>query len=154
MPHIIPQVFTGQQDLCGGVVVSAEKLVVNVHQLTLANGGCGLFGRHIGRPLAQIKLPHTHPDGTGGDQNNLVPGIFNVAEHFAKRFHMADVHPAAGVRQGRCPNFHNNSHLLSLPAADGTIIAVPAGNCKRKMYSGTTCKMYNVKCTPEKSVDR
>ena len=59
----------GDEQLCHGVVILGEELVVNVHQLALADSGGG----------AQVELAKAHGDGTRGDEDDLVSHIFKVA---------------------------------------------------------------------------
>ena len=69
----------GDEQLCHGVVILGEELVVNVHQLALADSGGGLLRRHVFRPFAQVELAKAHGDGAGGDEDDLVSHIFKVA---------------------------------------------------------------------------
>ena len=50
------------QDLRHDVVVLREELVVDIHQLALADGGCRLLGRHVRRTWpADLSLPTPMP---------------------------------------------------------------------------------------------
>ena len=69
----------GDEQLCHGVVILGEELVVNVHQLALADSGGGLLRRHVLRSFAQVELAKAHGDGTRGDEDDLVSHIFKVA---------------------------------------------------------------------------
>ena len=73
------------------MVVSREQPIVGVHQFTLAHGGAGLLGGHIFGALGERELAHAHADGTGGDEDDLVPGILQVAEYLDQIFGVADV---------------------------------------------------------------
>ena len=55
-----------------------KQLVIAVHQLALAHCGSRLLCGHIRRAARQVKLTHAHADGAGGNQHQLVPGIFDV----------------------------------------------------------------------------
>ena len=70
------QIVAREQNLGHGVVVFAKQLVVGVHQFALAHGGCGLLAGHIGGAGGQPQLAHTHANGTAGDQQNLMAGVF------------------------------------------------------------------------------
>ena len=76
-------VLAGEQELRHGVIIFAEELIVGVDQLALAHGGSGLLAGHIGRPAGQVQLAHAHADGPGGDKDDLVTGVFQVAEYLA-----------------------------------------------------------------------
>lgn len=92
------------------MVVGAEGLVVDVHQLTLANGGCGLLGGHIAGALLEAQLSNAHSNGAGGYQNNLISGIFQIADDLAQIFYLTDVQVPGGMCQRRSPYFDTDSH--------------------------------------------
>ena len=92
------------------MVVFTEQLVVDVHQLTLAHRRRGLFAGDVLGPLPQTQLAHAHADGTGGYQNQLVPGVADVAHGFAQGLHPADIQLSRGVGQGRCTDFDYDAH--------------------------------------------
>ena len=107
-------VLAGEQDLGHGVVVIREQPVVGVHQLALAHGG--------GRPAwwacpwggwASEQLAHAHADGAGGHQDDLMPGVLQVAEYLDQLFGVADVQPPGGVRQRGSADFDDDSHILT-----------------------------------------
>ena len=62
-----------------GVVILRKELIIGVHQLALADCGGSLLGRHVLRPLAQIQLAKAHRNGAGGNENDLVSHVFQVA---------------------------------------------------------------------------
>ena len=107
-------VHAGQQNLRHGVVVGRKEPVVGVHQFTLPHGGASLLGGHILRPRRERKLAHAHADGTRGDQNDFVPGVFQVTEDFDQFFGVADVQPPGGVCQRRGADFDDDAHTLTL----------------------------------------
>ena len=73
------------------MIVLGEELVVNIHQLTLADRSGSLLGRRVLRPLAQIELAKSHSDSAGGDENDLVSHVLEVAQHLAETLHALDV---------------------------------------------------------------
>ncbi len=82
------------------VVVGGEQAVVGVHQLTLAHSGAGLLGGHItGAGGAGTACPLPHADGTGRDEDDLVPCVLQVAQHLDQILCVADVQPPGGVCQ-------------------------------------------------------
>ena len=110
LPILVLQVLAGEQDQGHHMAVLGEELVIGVHQFTLAHGGGSLLARHITGPAGQGQLAHPHTDGPGGDQNDLMTGIFQVTEHLAQLFHLADIQPAGGIGQGGGAHFDDNSH--------------------------------------------
>ena len=101
-----------EQDLGHRVIVFPKGFVVGIHQLTLAHGGSGLLRWHILRALGQRELADAHADGPGRDQDDLVPGVFQVAEDLAQLLHPADVQQAGGVGQGRRAHFDHDAFVL------------------------------------------
>ena len=99
MPRLVAQILAGQQDLGHGVVVLRKQFVIDVHQLALTDRSGGLLCGHVLRPACQVQLADTHADGAGGDEDDLVPGVFRVAEHLAEGLHVADIQMPRGVRQ-------------------------------------------------------
>ena len=110
VPDWVGDIVRRQQDLCDGVAVFGEQLVVGIHQLTLTDCGGSLLGRYICRPLSEAELAHAHADRAGGDEDHLISGILEVAEHLAERFHLADVQPAGWMRDGGGADFNDNAH--------------------------------------------
>ena len=92
------------------MAVFREQLVVSIHEFALADSGGSLFCRHVCRLLSKPKLAHAHPDCAGGDKNYFVPCVFEVAEHLAERFHLADVQSASRMRDGGGADFDDNAH--------------------------------------------
>ena len=123
-PGIVGSIVAGDQQLGNRVVVLAEQLVVCIHQLTLTHSGGGLFGQDVFRPLPQSQLAHAHADGAGGNQYQLMSGIFNVTHDLAQLLHPADIQMAGGVRKSRCADFDYNAHLRSLPEFLGYYITL------------------------------
>ena len=80
----MPEIITREQYLCYGMMVFGKQLIIRIHQLALANGRSGLLGRDIHRALLQAQLTNAHADSTGGNQNDLMPGIFDIADRTAK----------------------------------------------------------------------
>ena len=92
------------------VIVFLKKFVIYVHQLALSHrGGCLLAGNILG-PLPQTQLAHTHADGTGGNQNHFMTGIFDVAHDFAQLLHTADIQVSGRVCQSGCTDFYDDTH--------------------------------------------
>ena len=106
-------VLTGQQQLRHGVVILGEELVVDIHQLALADGG-GLLARHIRRSAGQVELADAHADGAGGDENDLVARIFQIAEHLAELFHPLNIQSPRGMRQRGGSYLDRDSHDTDL----------------------------------------
>lgn len=92
------------------MVVLVEQLVIGVHQLALAHGGGRLLRGHILRSSRQVQLAHAHADGAGGDENDLVPGVFQVAQDLAQALHPLDIQPSGGVGQSRGADFYRDTH--------------------------------------------
>ena len=79
------------------MVVDREQPVVGVHQLTLAHSGARLFHRHLGGAGGEQQLAEPHCDGTGGDEDDLVPGVLQVAQDLDEGFGQPDVQSPGGV---------------------------------------------------------
>ena len=79
MPDWVGDIVRRQQDLCDGVAVFGEQLVVGIHQLTLTDCGGSLLGRYICRPLSEAELAHAHADRAGGDEDHLISGILELS---------------------------------------------------------------------------
>ena len=90
-PGIAGSIVAGDQQLRHRVVVLAEQLVIYIHQLALPHSGGGLFGRDVFWLFPQSQLPHAHADGAGGNQDQLMSGIFDVAHDLAQLLHPADI---------------------------------------------------------------
>ena len=114
MSRLIPEILSGQQDLCDGVIVRSKQLVINVHELALADCGRSLLGGHVGGALCEVQLPDSHADGPRRDQDNLMPGVLYIAEDLAEGFYMPDIHPSGGVCQGRGTDLYHNSQRYHL----------------------------------------
>ena len=82
-PSALGDVRPGDEQLGHRVVILGEQLVVRIHQLALAHGGGGLLGGNVLGPLRQVQLAEAHGNGAGGHQNDLMPGIFQVAHDLA-----------------------------------------------------------------------
>ena len=111
-PGGVLHVAAGQQDLGHRVVVLGKELVICIHQLALAHGGGRLLPRHVRRTLRKPQLPHPHGNGAGGDQHDLVSGVFQIAEHLHQRFHMADVQMSRGIGYVGCSELDYNCHIV------------------------------------------
>ena len=72
--HIIP----GQEDLSHILIVFAKKFIVEMHHLTLSDGGGGLLHTQLGGWRSHSQLAGTDADGAGGDQNDLMPHALQV----------------------------------------------------------------------------
>ena len=107
------QAVAGEQHLCHCVVVLVEQLVIGVHQLALPHGGAGLLGGHITGAGGQGQLAHSHADGTGRDENDLVPCVIQVAQHLDQILCVADVQPPGGVCQRGGAHFDDDAHKLN-----------------------------------------
>lgn len=120
-PVGVLSVRTGDQQLCHRVAIPGEQLVVGVHQFALANGGSGLLGGNIPGTLRQVELAHAHGNGTGGDQNDLVPGVFQIAEDLAKTFDPGNVQSAGGMGQRGGADLDNDSHSFPFSYLTGNM---------------------------------
>ena len=107
------QIVRRNQQLGNGMMVLAEQLVVNVHQLALAHCRRGLLGGDILRPVSQSQLAHAHANGAGGNQNQLVPGVADITHGLAQGLHPPDVQLPGGVGQCGCSDFYNDTHRHS-----------------------------------------
>ena len=96
-------------------------------------GGSRLLTGHVRRTAREIQLPHAHADGAGGHQNDLMPRIFQIAQHPAQPLHPLDVQPPRGVRQRGGPHFYNDTHTAA-PFR-------PLRACVFAHYISSTCKM-------------
>lgn len=92
------------------MAVFGEQLVVGIHELALADSGGSLLRRHHRGLLSEAEFAHAHADRAGGDEDHLISGILEVAEHLAERFHLADVQPAGWMRDGGGADFNDNAH--------------------------------------------
>ena len=112
-PSLVLHIHAGEQDLRHIVVVGGEQAVVGVHQLTLAHSGAGLLGGHITGAGGQGQLAHSHADGTGRDEDDLVPCVLQVAQHLDQILCVADVQPPGGVCQCGGAHFDDDAHKLN-----------------------------------------
>ena len=110
MTGLVDHVVVGNQQLCHGMVILAEELVIDIHQFTLTHGSGCLLGGDILGTLPQTQLAHTHADGAGGYQNHFVTCILDIAHNLAEQFHPADIQMAGGMGQGRGTDFDDDSH--------------------------------------------
>ena len=81
----------GDEKLADDVIIFREKLIINVHQLALADSGAGLLAWHILWPLGQVELPKAHGNGTGGDKNDLMSGVLQIAQSLAQPLHPLNI---------------------------------------------------------------
>ena len=103
------KVLPGHQQLGNGVAVFGKQLVVSIHQLALAHGCGGLLCHHI-FGAGNLQLAHTKAGCAGRYNNQLVPGVFDVAPHFYQCFGVADVQPPARMGQRAGADLDNNAH--------------------------------------------
>ena len=73
------------------MIVFSKKLVIGIHQFALSDGRRRLLRGNIGRPAFQSELSDSHADGAGGDQNDLISRIFEIAHDPAQLLHTADI---------------------------------------------------------------
>lgn len=100
----VGDVRRGDEELADDVVILGEELVVNVHQLALADRGGRLLARHILGALGQVKLAEAHGNGAGGNENDLVARVLQVAEAFCTAAPSAEDSAVLwGSERGRCP---------------------------------------------------
>ena len=92
------------------MVILGEELVVNVHQLALADRGGRLLARHILGALGQVELAEAHGNGAGGNENDLVARVLQVAERFAQPLHPLNVQPSCGVGERGGAHLDNDTH--------------------------------------------
>jgi len=83
------------------VAVLAEQLVVDVHELALADRGARLPAADVMRALLEVQLVNAHGDRAGGDEHDLAAGVFEVGEHARQVAHAAQVELAGVVRERR-----------------------------------------------------
>ena len=101
----------GEQDLRHRVVVFGKQLVVGVHQFTLTHGSGSLLGGDVLGPFLQAQLAHAHADGTGGHQDHLMTGVFDVGDHLGQKLHPANVQMAGGMGQGGGTELDDDAHM-------------------------------------------
>ena len=106
--NVVPR----QQDLGHHMAILGKKFVVGIHQLALAHRGGSLLGGHILWPAGEGELSHPHANGAGGDQDELMPGVFQVAEDLAQGLHLPDVQQARGMGQGGGADLDHNALVL------------------------------------------
>ena len=63
----------GEQDLGHGDTATGKGVLVEGHELALADGGGGLEGDHLGGPLSQLEGPTAQAHGPAGDKGQHVP---------------------------------------------------------------------------------
>ena len=66
--------------------------------------------------MLQPQLSNAHADGAGGNQHDLIPCIFEIADDLTEAFHLANVQMPGGVGQGRGSNLDTDSHNYDVPA--------------------------------------
>ena len=100
----------GDQKLRDSVIIFGKELVIQIHELALTNGSGRLLGRRVLRSLTQIELREAHRDGAGGDEDDLMPGVFQIGEDLAQLLDALDVQPPGRMRQSRCADFYYDFH--------------------------------------------
>ena len=106
----VGDVRRGDEELADDVVILGEELVVNIHQLALADRGGRLLARHILGALGQVELAEAHGNGAGGNENDLVARVLQVAERFAQPLHPLNVQPSCGVGERGGAHLDNDTH--------------------------------------------
>ena len=104
------EVRAGEQDLRHRMIVLGEQLIVGVHQLALPHGGGRLLGGDVGGATGQGQLAHPHTDGAGGNQHQLMAGVFEIAHHLTQLLHPPNIQQSGGVRQRGGAYFHYDTH--------------------------------------------
>lgn len=129
----------GEQNLGHGVIVLGKGLVIGIHELTLSHGGGGLLGGGVLGPVGEGEFARPHADGPGGDQDDLMTGVFQVTEDPAQFLHPPDVQQARGVGQGGGADFHHNTFVFHGKA--------PLENRRRGVPAGIFWEFYRFYCT-------
>ena len=102
------QHVAGQKDLGDGVAVEGEELIVEPHQLALADGGHSLLlgdgggsgGAHLG---------HARRNRARGDQHDLLARVLEVGQDLHERPDTADIQSPCGVSQGGGTHLHHDA---------------------------------------------
>ena len=110
MPNFACQIVCRNQQLGNGMVILAEQLVIDVHQFALSHSRRGLLGGNVLGAASQAQLSNAHANGSGGNQDQFVPGVANIAHGFTERFHPPDIQLARSIGQCGCTDFDNNAH--------------------------------------------
>ena len=105
--HVVP----GQEDLGHGAVVLGEELVVDVHHPALPHGGSRLLHPKFLGPLGKPQLGSAHGDGTGSDQDHLVPHAVQVCQRPDQMFHAPKIQRPGVVGQGRGTHLDHDALL-------------------------------------------
>ena len=149
---VVGDVVSGDQQLGYGMVVLAEQLVIDVHQLALAYGGGCLLGGNVSGPLPESQLADAHADGAGGDQDQLMPRVFDITHDPAEGLHPPDVQMPGGMGQSGGPDFDNNAHgyasrcvricsiILFWPWEVKSKMAFSAKRCRKRSAAPVFCR--------------
>ena len=105
VPDFVLDVVAGDEDLRDDMVEIAEQFVIDIHEFALADRGCRLLAGDVVRLLGERELADAHADGAGGDEDDVVPGVFEVRQHPAKFRDSPDVQIPGAVCQCRGPDF-------------------------------------------------
>ena len=90
--------------------MDGAPLAVDEEALDILAHGCGgLLCHHI-FGAGNLQLAHAKAGCAGRYNNQLVPGVFDVAPHFYQCFGVADVQPPARMGQRAGADLDNNAH--------------------------------------------
>ena len=102
------QHVAGKKDLCDGMSVEGEELVIKAHQLTLANGGHSLLPFN-GGGAGRAGLGHAGAHGSGGHKDDLLACVLKVRQHSDKGADAANMEGSRGVGKGGGANLDHDT---------------------------------------------
>ena len=109
-PLRVLHIISCQQDLGHGAVVLGEEFVVNVHHPALAHGRGGLLHPQFLGTFGKSQLGGANGNGTGGDQDHLVPHAVQVRQSPDQMFHAPEIQRPGVV--GECGSAHLDHDAL------------------------------------------
>ena len=102
----------GEEHLRYRAAVLAEKLVVNEHQLALADRRERLLLLRLRRALPQAELAHSDADRARRDEDNFPSAVLQVAEYAAQRLNPPQIQLSVLIRQRGGSHLHDDALCL------------------------------------------
>ena len=104
--HITPR----QKDLSNRAVILGKEFVIDVHHPTLAHGCGSLLHPQLPGAFGKSQLGGANGNGTGGDQDHLVPHAVQVRQSPDQMFHAPEIQRPGVV--GECGSAHLDHDAL------------------------------------------